>query len=154
MTAPPPHVKSDRDPLSLVNALVYLVVLWMGYLVAGWILAAYNAPKILWIGTLAATMHLAWAGTGAIALAMVWILALIWIAALAYAQPLDAPWTDGRSWAESIFRLWLRGIIFVLLLGFSHRFFTPWGLSRTQSFGVLLSITWSALGFGALMYRP
>jgi hypothetical protein len=131
----------------------YLLVLWLGYLVAGRLLAVYNVPPVLWLGTFLATLHLAWAGTGAIAVGMVWVLVLIWIAAIGYAMPVHIQSLDGRPWAISIFLLWARGIILVLMLAFSHRFLEPWNLRRTDAFWFLVGLVWSALGLGGLIYH-
>jgi len=83
----------------------YLLVLWLGYMVAGRLLAVYNVPAAIWLGTFMATLHLAWAGIGAIALGMVWVLVLIWIAAITYAMPVYMHSLDGRPWAISLFML-------------------------------------------------
>jgi hypothetical protein len=123
----------------------YLLVLWLGYVVAGQLLAVYNVPTVLWLGTFIATLHLAWAGTGAIAMGMVWVLVLIWIAAITYAMPAYLHSLDGSVWAISLFKLWARGIILVLLLAFAHR--------SLDAFWLLLGLVWSALGLGALIYH-
>ncbi len=131
----------------------YLLVLWLGYVVAGQLLAVYHVPAILWLGTLMATLHLAWAGTGAIAIGMVWVLVLIWIAAITYAMPAYIHALDGSVWAISLFKLWARGIILVLLLAFANRFLEPWHLRRKDAFWLLAGLVWSALGLGALIYH-
>jgi hypothetical protein len=131
----------------------YLLVLWLGYLVAGRLLAVYNVSTAIWLGTFMATLHLAWAGTGAIALGMVWVLVLIWIAAISYAMPVYIHSLDGSPWAISIFMLWARGTILVLMLAFARRFLEPWHLRRTAAFWLLLGLVWSALGLGGLIYH-
>lgn len=131
----------------------YLLVLWLGYVVAGQLLAVYNVPAAIWLGTFMATLHLAWAGTGAIALGMVWVLVLIWIAAITYAMPAYMHSLDGSPWAMSLFMLWARGIILVLMLAFAHRFLESWNLRQNDTFWLLVGLVWSALGLGALIYR-
>jgi hypothetical protein len=144
----------DSQVSEVFRTVAYLIVLWLGYVAIGWLLAVYDVPALIWVGTLAATMHLAWAGTAAIAMGMVWVVTLISMAAFVYAIPAYLRSQDGQDWAMSLFKLWGRGIIFVLMLGFANRFLAPWQLKRSHSFWILVGLTWSALGLGAIIYHP
>ncbi len=144
----------DSQVSEVFRTVAYLIVLWLGYAVLGWFLAVYEVPSAIWVGTLLVTLHLAWAGTAAIALGLAWVVAVISIAAFVYAIPAYMRSQDGREWAMSLFKLWGRGVIFVLMLGFANRFLQPWNLKRTHSFWILVSLTWSALWLGAIIYHP
>jgi hypothetical protein len=140
-----------RDMPSLILAGGYLLLLGLVSLGVGVVLDVYNASSLIWVVTLAITLHLAWAGTGAIALAMVWILIVLWIAVLIYATPKGTQLRPS-PWAVSLMRLWVQGTLYSVLLGFASRFLERWQLSRTQVFFTLLILTWSALGLGTLIY--
>jgi hypothetical protein len=140
-----------RDTPSLLFTGGYLLLLGLASLGIGMLLDSYNASLLIWVGTLIITLHLAWAGTGAIALAMVWILIIIWVAVLIYATPKQTH-LEPPAWAVSLMRLWIQGALYSVLLGFASRPLARWQLGRTQIFFTLLILTWSALGLGTLIY--
>jgi hypothetical protein len=144
-------VRSKRDVLSLILTSGYLLLLGLAASGIGVMLDIYNASSLIWLITLGITVHLAWAGTGAIALAMVWVLILIWVAVVIYATPNQVQ-LDPPTWAISLIKLWVQGVLYVVLSGFAPRLFARWGLKQTQVFLILLILVWSALGTGTLIY--
>jgi hypothetical protein len=144
-------VRSKRDLLPLILTSGYLLLLGLAAVGIGAVLDIYNASSLIWLVTLAITVHLAWAGTGAIPLAMVWALILIWIAVFIYATPNHVQ-LDPPTWAVSLMKLWVQGAIYAVLSGFAPRLLAGWGLRQTQVFLILLILTWSALGLGTLIY--
>jgi hypothetical protein len=140
-----------RDVPALILTGGYLLLVGLAALWIGILLDIYNASTLIWVGTLVITLHLAWAGTGAIAIAMVWVLIVIWVAAIIYAVPKQTH-MDPPVWALSLMRLWVQGALYSVLLGFAPRPLARWQLSRTQIFFTLLILTWSGLGFGAFIY--
>jgi hypothetical protein len=116
-------------------------------------LTAYSVSFLIWLGTLAVTLHLAWAGKAAIAPAMVWLLALIGFATVTNAHPQTSPHAIAQVWAASLLELWLRGGLLILILGFARSCLKPWRLSHIPSFGFILGLTWSGLGTGVRLYR-
>jgi hypothetical protein len=144
-------VRSKRDVLSLILTSGYLLLLCLAAFGIGVVLDTYNASSLIWLVTLAITVHLAWAGTGAIALAMVWVLILIWVAVIIYATPKQVQ-LDPPTWAISLIKLWVQGVLYVVLSGFAPRLLAHWRLKQTQVFLILLILIWSALGTGMLVY--
>jgi hypothetical protein len=144
-------VRSKRDVLSLILTSGYLLLLGLAAFGIGVVLDIYNASSLIWLVTLAITVHLAWAGTGAIALAMVWVLILIWVAVLIYATPKQVQ-LDPPTWAVSLIKLWIQGTFYAVLSGFAPRLLGRWGLKQNQVFLILLILVWSALGTGTLIY--
>jgi hypothetical protein len=144
-------VRSKRDVLSLILTGGYLLLLGVTAFGIGIVLDTYNASSVIWLITLAITAHLAWTGTGAIALAIVWVLILIWVAVMIYATPKQVQ-LDPPAWAISLLKLWVQGVLYAVLSGFAPRLLAGWGLKQTQVFLILLILAWSALGTGALIY--
>jgi hypothetical protein len=143
--------RSKRDILLLILTSGYLLLLGLAAFGIGIVLDSYNASSLIWLVTLAITVHLAWAGTGAIALAMVWVLILVWVAVFIYATPKQVQ-LDPPTWAISLIKLWVQGGLYAVLSGFAPRLLAHWGLKQTQVFLILLILVWSALGLGTLIY--
>ena len=131
----------------------YLVLLWLIACGLGLNLTAYNVSPWIWLGTLAVTLHLAWAGTAAIAPAMVCLVALMWIATVTHTLPKLMPHAIAQVWAASLLEVWMRGGLLILILAFARPCLKPFQLGHIPSFGFLLGLTWSALGTGVRLYR-
>lgn len=131
----------------------YVLLLWVIACGLGLGLTAYSVSFLIWLGTLAVTLHLAWAGKAAIAPAMVWLVALIGFATVTNAHPQTSPHAIAQVWAASLLELWLRGGLLILILGFARSCLKPWRLSHIPSFGFILGLTWSGLGTGVRLYR-
>lgn len=127
----------------------YLVLLGLTALTLGATLDVYQAAPLIWFITLAMILHLAWNGTSAIAVAIVWVISVIWIAVLVTATPYGAPVKTGSQWAMALVGLWLQGIIYALLLGFAQSVLASLRWRRVQTFWLLLGLSWGALGLGA-----
>jgi hypothetical protein len=130
----------------------YLVLLWLIACGLGLNLTAYNVSPLIWLGTLAVTLHLAWAGTAAIASSMFCLLTLIWIATVTHTVPKLVPHAIAQVWAASLLELWLRGGLLILILAFARPCLKPLRLGHIPSFGFILGLTWSALGTGVRLY--
>jgi hypothetical protein len=127
----------------------YLVLLGLTALTVGTTLDIYQASPLIWFITLAMTLHLVWNGTGAIAVAIVWVISLIWIAVLVTATPYGAPVKTGSQWAIALVGLWLQGILYTSLLGFAQFVLAPLRWRRGHTFWLLLGLSWGAMGLGA-----
>lgn len=134
---------------ALALPVAHLLGLGLSALMIGAILRLYEASGLIWVGTLAVTLHLAWAETAAIAVAMVWLIAVIWMAVLSSAMPHRAPMVDGRDWAMMLGKFWLLGTVYTLLMGYVGQSLAPWRLKRTFGFWLRLGVAWGALGLGA-----
>ncbi|MGB7415117.1 MAG: hypothetical protein WA902_13005 [Thermosynechococcaceae cyanobacterium] len=127
----------------------YLISLFFGYALAGWVLVAYAAPSFVWIMTLALTVHLARVGRDAIALSLTWMVSLLWGAAYIGANPQHLQWTSGHIWGLSLLVLWLFSLLLVLLLAFARQHLPR----RNRTTPLLVKIVWSSLAIGAFVYQ-
>lgn len=134
-----------------VYAWGYLLGLLIAYMAVGWLLTAYAAPALMWIWTLGLIVYVAWANTGAIAGAMLWVVSVVWIAAYTSATPLLMNW-KGPTWAISLVGVWIFAIGVVLMLAFARQALQALGWSRQGTFYRLLVITWSGLITGHFLY--
>jgi hypothetical protein len=137
--------------MRVLKAFVYLYGLWLGYFLAGVLLNAFQASWVVWLGTLLMTVHLCWAGSAAIALAVSWAVATMWAAAILGAKPLPIYFT-GSSWALILLAVWFMAIAFIVLLGFARKPIRQLGLKPIHGFWALLGLTWSALTVGAVCF--
>lgn len=139
--------------MSRLNQLswLYLVALFLEYILAGWVLSAYNAPWFAWIGTQAVTLHLAWVGFDAVAVAVAWIICIVWAAAFSRAWPKSVPWPGESVWIAALALIWLLALALVFTLARAERAFTSVGLNKPQAFLVLVVTTWVGLGLGQIV---
>ena len=114
-------------------------------------LNAFQASWVVWLGTLLMTVHLCWAGTAAIALAVAWVVATMWTAAILGSTPLPI-YFNGSSWALILIGAWLMATVFIVLLGFARKPVQQLGLKPIHGFWALLGLTWSALAVGAVCF--
>jgi hypothetical protein len=131
---------------------LYILLLWLSAYGLGLNLSAYSVAPWIWLGTLAITLHLAWAGMAAIAPAMVGLLALMWIATVTHTLPKLMPNAIAQVWAASLLALWIRGGLLILLLASARFCLKPWQLGRVPCFGFSLGLTWSAIGTGVRLH--
>lgn len=138
-----------------IGSGIYFLLLWLIACGLGMGLTAYDVSPLVWLGTLAVMLHLAWAGSAAIASAMVWLLALMWIATMTHAlpQPMQIHSVIAQVWAASLLDLWVRGGLVILMLAFARRALKPLRLRPSAIFAFTVGLSWSALGTGFCMYR-
>jgi hypothetical protein len=134
----------------------YLTALLLGYGFVGWLLAAFQVPWIVWLGTLATTLHLIRTGSAALALSCSWVVGLIAIAALAKAWialwNAHLPYEQAQLWARSLLLIWWGATLLLLLLAYA-RPLLPRSLNTRQALLLLTSLIWGALGFGGWCYQ-
>ncbi len=138
--------------LAWIGSGIYFLLLWLVACSLGMGLTAYDVSTLIWLGTLGITLHLAWAGSAAIAPAMVWLLALMWIATMTHAQPMQMHPVIAQVWAASLLDLWVRGGLVILMLAFARRALQPWRLHPVPTVGFIVGLSWSALGTGIRVY--
>ncbi|GAB4232234.1 MAG: hypothetical protein Kow00121_60380 [Elainellaceae cyanobacterium] len=135
----------------------YLVLLILGFLSVGWLLAAFQVSWLIWLGTMAITLHLAHAGTDAIAIATAWIATIISIGAVikAWAPIWDSrvPWENARLWASGLLLIWLGTTTTGLLLAFAQQPLRSLNWDTNVCSRSLLVLTWSAMACGWLLYQ-
>lgn len=133
-------------------AWAYLVILFLGYALAGWVLEAYGAPSFVWILTLLLTVHLARVGPDAIALSITWVVGLLWSAAYLGIHPQEIRWAHGGIWGLSLLCLWILALFLVLQLAFAQRFIPTNKDKTTQKFYFLVKLIWGGLALGGFIY--
>ena len=129
----------------------YLTALFLEYILAGWLLSACNATWFTWAGTQAVTLHLALVGFDAVALAVAWIIGIVWAGAFSMAWPRSIPWAGITVWAAALALIWILGLTLILTLAKAQRSMISVGLSKTQTFLILVIITWVGLGLGRIV---
>ena len=129
----------------------YLTPLFLEYVLAGWLLSACNALWFIWFGTLAVTLHLAMVGFDAVALAVAWIVGVVWAGVFSRTWPRIVPWAGVAVWAATLALIWILALTLVLTLAKVERSMKSVGLSKTQTFCVLVIITWVGLGLGWIL---
>ncbi|NJK30217.1 MAG: hypothetical protein HC851_11485 [Acaryochloris sp. RU_4_1] len=140
-----------KTTLSYLFAGGYLLGLLVAYTAVGWILAAYATPALMWMWTLALMVYVAWAGAGAIAASMLWVVSVVWIAAYTSATPLHVNW-QGSTWAISLLGVWLFAISVVLMLAFAHPALQSLRWSRKSTFYRVVITTGIGLILGRCLY--
>jgi hypothetical protein len=129
---------------------IHLTAVLIEYILAAWLLSDCNAPWISWFGTQALTLHLAWVGTDAVALAVAWIICLVWGGAFSIAWPKSIPWAGFSVWAVFLALTWILALGLILTLAKAERTMKFGGMNNTQSFLILVIITWVGLGLGRI----
>lgn len=130
---------------------IHITALFLEYILAGWLLSAYNAPWFIWAGTGAVTLHLAWAGFDAVALAVAWMVGIVWAGAFAYAWPKSIPWVGVAVWAGALALIWILGVALALTLAKAQRAFESVGSSKIQVFWILVIIAYMGLDLGRIL---
>ncbi len=140
-----PRIESGQSLLGL-----HLISLIIGYTLVGWLLSLYQAPALIWLGTQAITVHLAWRGKSAIALAITWVVGVVWIGTLARAYPPSLRF-NFQLLVIALFLIWLLGIILAFGVAFAKQPIQATGLKNTQAFWFLVTLTFSGLAVGRIL---
>lgn len=130
---------------------LYLILVFIEYILAAWLLSDFNAPWFTWAGTQAVTLHLAWVGPDAVALAIAWIVGIVWAGAFSTAWPKSIPWAGISVWAAALAVIWILALAVVLTLAKAERKMKFAGLSKPQAFCILVIITWTGLSLGRMV---
>jgi hypothetical protein len=138
----------------------YLFLLCLGYIGAGWLLAAYQVSWLIWLGTLLAIVHLSIAETGAIVLANTWLVLII-LLGIFFNTKISLnflPLYKAQIWAIGLLVVWIFAILLILMLAFAQ---TPLktldlgriGKSQKRISYFLIFVTWIAIKLGYLIYK-
>ncbi len=139
----------------LKNSWIELCVLLGGYGLMGWLIAANGASTRVWFMLEAMTLYLAWSGTGAIAIAIVVATSIAWIETIAIACPegmwwIGIPLTGAQVWAAALALSWFLAIALIYRLAFTSRNLNDTGLSKSQTFWLLVLVANVGLRIGQL----
>ncbi len=130
-------------------------MLLLGYGSAGWLLAVFHVPWLVWVGTLLMTFHLIRIGEDAIALSAAWVIGIMSIGAIVKAwTPVwnsQLPQSNAQLWAVGLMLLWIWALILVFLLGVAKTVLRRSGWTIVNGVHLLVSLVWTALGVGGLL---
>jgi hypothetical protein len=135
------------------GAIAYLVVLLMGYIAGGYILAAYNVNYFILIGNYLVTLRLAQTGASSISLAIAWISMWIWGAAFLWAKPFILVEISAKTVAFLLLSCWILATSMIFLLAFAKTRIQKLGLNKRQSIYGLTILTWGAMTLGWHLYQ-
>jgi hypothetical protein len=125
-----------------------VATIFIGYILMGWLLAAYAVPRSTWLGTGLVTLYLAWAGTQAIAIAMGWIVGLVWVGACYKSWFVQIPWISVPVWAGALGFSWSVAIALTFALAFAQRSLYVTTHSKAETFCLLSLIAGLGLQLG------
>lgn len=136
---------------------LHLLLLLVGYTIFGWLLAAFNAPLWIWLGTILVIIHLAKSGIEALLIANGWIVFIMFLVTVLkpwpQIWPSHIPYKEITVWATTIMLLWLLAILLVVELAFTHRRMKLSSLTSRQRFGILVCwIELALVGGGFIFY--
>ena len=147
-----------RHPLAVyAYSVVYLVALLLGYGFLGWLLAAFQVPWPIWLGSLGVAIHLIYSGPAAIALSSSWVVGIIFLAAAKKSWPevwdSRVPHEQAQLWAEGLLLIWLGATGLVVLLAFAGSALHRLGVQGHFRFYSFTSLMWGAMSGGWIYYR-
>ena len=155
-------------PLDLYKAWLYLTLLAFGFIIAGWLLTAFQVTSWMWFVTLVLILHLAKTGSEGIVLGSAWIIGIIFFGVVFQIWPLIWPkkirWSlfpheSGTQpkplllWPIGYMLLWLFSTLLLLGLAFADQPLQTLGLNSKQSFYSLIFLSWICLGIGVLIFK-
>lgn len=135
------------------GAIGYLIALFLGYLVGGYLLAAYNVKPFILIGNYLITLRLAQTGSDSISLAIAWISMWIWGAVFVWAKPLRLGENNPQTIALLLLSCWILATGIIFLLAFAKKSMYKLRLNKRQSIYGLTILTWGAMTLGWLVYQ-
>jgi hypothetical protein len=141
----------------MIQLFLYLFILLVGYTIAGWLLAAFNAALWVWLGTFLMILYLAKSGTEALLIANAWIVLIMFLVTLFKRWPpiwpSHIPEKEITVWSTTIMLLWMLGILLVVGLALIHQAMKLRGFTSSQRFVVLVSLIGLTLGGGWLIFQ-
>jgi hypothetical protein len=140
-----------KFPLSTTPFLagVHLVLLIVGYILGGWLLATFNVPWFIYAVTSAVTFHLVRSEIAAIPLASIWVTFMVSIAAMA-TWPVHI---SAQLWALFLLMLWILALGLVFLLAFARPSIKMLNLIRWHHPIKLVISVWGSLVLGLLIAK-
>nr|WP_317267875.1 hypothetical protein [Arthrospira sp. SH-MAG29] len=136
---------------------IYTIILFWGYTVAGWFLAAFEVPWLVWLITGAVILHLAKVGEEAIVLANAWLVLIMLIGTILKTWPTvwlpDLPFQNAPLWAMILMGLWAFSMVLIIALAWGRTILSPVGLNGDRLSFILLGIPVVAMIVGSAIFR-
>ncbi len=154
--------------LERYKAWLYLILLTLGFMVAGWLLTTFHVAGWVWFVTLLVILHVTKARSEGIVLGSAWIMGIIFFGVVFQIWPSILPkkirWQavphDSGTppkplllWPIGYMLLWLFSTLLLLGLAFAHEPLQVLGLNSKQSFYSLIFLSWIGLGIGMLIFK-
>jgi hypothetical protein len=136
---------------------VYWLILTTGYSLAGWLLAAFNTPLWVWLGTFLIIVYLAKSGTEGLLIANIWVVFIMFLVTIfkrwPQIWPSHIPEKDITLWSAIIMLLWSLAILLMMGLALTHQAMKLRGFTSILRLSILVSLTSFALGVGWLIFQ-
>lgn len=135
------------------DAIIYLIILFIAYVVGGYLLAIYNVNLVILIGTYLIVLRLAQTGSSSIGIAIAWLSTWFWGSAFLWATPISLGLINAQKVALLLLLCWIFSMSIIFLLAFAHKRMTKLGSSQTQTIYGLTVLTWGAMTIGWYVYQ-
>lgn len=132
--------------------LAHMVTVFTGLIILGWLMNGFNAPAFVCAGTVLVCCYLVWVGSGGIALASVWVVALMSVAAINQLWLHDLPRPRFIYIPMLSLANWLLALMVVWRLGKISDFFQQTRASRGLIFFGLMTLVAAGLRVGWQSY--
>ena len=135
------------------DAIIYLIILFVGYAVGGYLLAIYNVNLVIAMGTYLVVLRLAQTGSSSIGIAIAWLSTWFWGSIFLWAKPISLGDVSAQKVALLLLLCWTFSMSIIFLLAFAHKRVTKLGGNHTQTVYGLTVLTWGAMTIGWYVYQ-
>lgn len=135
------------------DAIIYLIILFIAYVVGGYLLAIYNVNLIISMGTYLVVLRLAQTGSASIGIAIAWLSTWFWGSAFLWARPISLGDVSAQKVALLLLLCWIFSMSIIFLLAFAHTRVAKLGVSHKQTVYSLTVLTWGAMTIGWYAYQ-
>ncbi len=135
------------------DLIIYLIILFLGYMGGGFLLAAYNVNQFILIVTSIITLRLAQTGTSSISLAIAWLAMWFWGGVFVWVKPKFIGEVNPQTVAFFFLFCWVLSVCMVFLLAFANKRMYKLGLNRRNTTYGLTIIVWGAMILGWNLYK-
>ena len=135
------------------DSIIYLIILFLGYMLGGYLLAVYNVNQFILLGTYIVTLRLVQTGSSSISLAIAWLSIWFWGSVFIWAKPISLGMITAKKVALLLLLCWILAIGITFLLAFADKQMYKSGLNRKNSDYGLIIIVWGAMTVGWYVYQ-
>ena len=135
------------------DSIIYLIILFLGYILGSYLLAVYNVNQFILLGTYIVTLRLVQTGSSSISLAIAWLSIWFWGSVFIWAKPISLGVITAKKVALLLLLCWILAIGITFLLAFADKQMYKSGLNRKNSDYGLIIIVWGAMTVGWYVYQ-
>ncbi len=135
------------------DSIIYLIILFLGYMLGGYLLAVYNVNQFILLGTYIVTLRLVQTGSSSISLAIAWLSIWFWGSVFIWVKPISLGVITAKRVALLLLLCWILAIGITFLLTFADKQMYKLGLNRKNSAYGLIIIVWGAMTVGWYVYQ-